>query len=55
MSTTIYVNGKRVTKDELKNIEIHSETIDRIFLEKLSHSSDNHENSNIIKAEYENH
>lgn len=33
--TTIYVNGKLVTKEEIGNIEIHSETIKRIFLEKM--------------------
>lgn len=33
---TIYVNGKRVTKDELKNIEIQSENVKRILSEKLT-------------------
>lgn len=32
---TIYVNGKRVTKDELKNIEIQSENAKRILSDKL--------------------
>ncbi len=51
MNATIYVNGKRVTKEELKNIEIKSETVKRIFAEKLSHSSDNHERNNITEPE----
>lgn len=34
--TTIYVNGKRVTKEELKNIEIKSENVKRILSEKLT-------------------
>jgi len=36
--TTIYVNGKRVTQEEIRKIEIHSETIKRIFLEKMANS-----------------
>lgn len=34
--TTIYVNGKRVTKDELKNYEIHIETVKKILADKLT-------------------
>ncbi len=33
---TIYLNGKRITKEEIKNIEIHSETVKRILSEKLT-------------------
>lgn len=33
---TIYVNGKRVTKDELKNYEIKIENVKKILLEKLT-------------------
>lgn len=33
---TIYLNGKRITKDEIKSIEIHSETVKKIFAEKLT-------------------
>lgn len=36
--TTIYVNGKRVTKDELKNYEIQIETVKKILAEKLTKS-----------------
>lgn len=36
MNTTIYVNGKRVTKEEIKKIEIHSERVKRILSEKLT-------------------
>lgn len=34
--TVIYVNGKRVTKEELKNIEINVESAKRILAEKLT-------------------
>lgn len=34
--TTIYVNGKRVTKDELKNYEIHIESVKKILTDKLT-------------------
>lgn len=34
--TTIYVNGKRVTKDELKNYEIHIESVKKILSDKLT-------------------
>lgn len=34
--TTIYVNGKRVTKDELKNYEIHIESVKKMLLDKLT-------------------
>lgn len=33
--TTVYVNGKPVTKEDVKNIEIQNETIKRIFAEQL--------------------
>lgn len=34
--TTIYVNGKRVTKEELKKNEIQIENVKRILSEKLT-------------------
>lgn len=34
--TTIYVNGKRVTKEEIEKIEIRNETVKQMFSEKLS-------------------
>ena len=34
--TTIYVNGKRVTKEEIKNVEIQKENVKRIFSDKLT-------------------
>lgn len=34
--TTIYVNGKRVTKNELKNYEIKIESVKRILADKLT-------------------
>ncbi len=34
--TTIYVNGKRVTKEELKNYEIQIENVKKILSEKLT-------------------
>lgn len=33
--TTVYVNGKRVTKEEIAKIEIRNEAVKRIFAEKL--------------------
>lgn len=33
--TTVYVNGKRVTKEEIEKIEIRNEAIKRMFAEKL--------------------
>lgn len=33
--TTVYVNGKRVTKEEIAKIEIRNETVKRILAEKL--------------------
>ena len=36
--TTIYVNGKRVTKEELKNNEIQIESVKKILSEKLTKS-----------------
>lgn len=34
--TAIYVNGKRVAKEEITKIEIRNETVKRMFAEKLS-------------------
>lgn len=34
--TTIYVNGKRVTKEEIAKIEIRNEDVKRILAEKLA-------------------
>lgn len=34
--TTIYVNGKRVTKDELRNYEIKIESVKKILSDKLT-------------------
>lgn len=34
--TTIYVNGKRVTKDKLKNMEITNEAVKKMLSEKLT-------------------
>lgn len=34
--TTIYVNGKRVTKDELKQYEIQIENVKKILADKLT-------------------
>lgn len=34
--TTIYVNGKRVTKEELKNYEIQIESVKKILSDKLT-------------------
>lgn len=34
--TTIYVNGKRVTKEELKKCEIKIENVKKVILEKLT-------------------
>lgn len=36
MNVTVYVNGKRVTKEELNNIEIHNEMIKKMLAEKLA-------------------
>ena len=36
METIIYVNGKRVTKEEIEKMEIHSEKAKRILAEKLT-------------------
>lgn len=33
--TTVYVNGKRVTKEEIEKIEIRNETVRRMLAEKL--------------------
>lgn len=35
MNVTVYVNGKRVTKEEIEKIEIQSENVKRFFAEKL--------------------
>jgi hypothetical protein len=34
--TTIYINGKRVTKDEIKNYEIQLESVKKILSDKLT-------------------
>lgn len=34
--TTVYVNGKRVTKEEIEKIEIRSEKVKRIIAEILA-------------------
>lgn len=34
--TKVYVNGKRITKEELAKIEIRNEAVKRMFAEKLS-------------------
>lgn len=34
--TTVYVNGKRVTKEEIRKIEIQKESVKRILAEKLT-------------------
>lgn len=34
--TTIYVNGKRVTKDELKNYELKIDSVKKILADKLT-------------------
>lgn len=47
MTTTVYINGKRVTKEEIAKIEIRNETVKRMFAEKLSGASDNSKGSNI--------
>lgn len=33
--TTVYVNGKRVTKEEIAKIEIRNEAVKRILAKKL--------------------
>lgn len=33
--TTVYVNGKRVTKEEIEKIEIRNEAVKRILAGKL--------------------
>lgn len=33
--TTVYVNGKRVTKEEIAKIEIRNEAVKRILAEKI--------------------
>lgn len=34
--TTVYVNGKRVTKEEIEKIEIRNEAVKRILAEKIA-------------------
>lgn len=34
--TTVYVNGKRVTKEEIAKIEIRNEAVKRILAEKIA-------------------
>lgn len=36
MNVTVYVNGKRVTKEELGKIEIRNEAVKRILEEKIA-------------------
>lgn len=38
--TTVYVNGKRVTKEEIAKIEIQNEIVKRILAEKVKNSKD---------------
>lgn len=38
--TTVYVNGKRVTKEEIEKIEIQNEIVKRILAEKLADKKD---------------
>lgn len=37
--TTVYVNGKRVTKEELKDYEIQIEAVKQIIIDKLTSRS----------------
>lgn len=34
--TTVYVNGKRVTKEEIEKIEIRNEAVKRILARKVA-------------------
>lgn len=36
MSVTIYVNGVKVRREDLKNIEIRNENVKRMLAEKIS-------------------
>lgn len=38
--TTVYVNGKRVAKEEIAKIEIRNEAVKRILAEKLTKKKD---------------
>lgn len=38
--TTIYVNGKRVTKEEIEKIEIRNEAVKRILAEKITENKE---------------
>lgn len=38
--TTYYVNGKRVTKEEIAKIKIQNESVKRIFAEKLTRKNE---------------
>ena len=51
MNVTICVNRKRVTKEELSNIEIHNEMIKKMLAEKLSISSGNNKNDSTISKQ----
>lgn len=51
MNVTVYVNDKRITKEEIKNIEIKNEKVKKILAEKLSPPSDNHDSNNNTKPE----
>lgn len=38
--TTIYVNGKRVTKEEIPKIEIQNESVKKILAGKITENAD---------------
>jgi len=35
MSVKVYINGKEIPKEELKNIKIHKESVKKIFANKI--------------------
>lgn len=39
MNLIIYINGKRVTKEEIKGFEIKNKDIKKLFAEKLTKKS----------------
>lgn len=51
MNTKVYVNGKRVTKEEIAKIEIQNEAVTRILAQHLSDSPDDSQNDNIAQSE----
>lgn len=51
MNVTVYVNKKRVMKEELSNIEIHNEMIKKMLAEKFSISSGNNKNDSTISKQ----